>query len=173
MLSLALEYRDEAQSLAAWLICIAAFVWGGGPERGIAAIWIIVFKGLDIALSLPWQGYLQGIDVRALYVASDLFALAAFAMIAVHANRFYTLWIASFQVLAMLAHVAKELSDHISTISYAVLAFMPGYFQLGLLAGGLMLHVRRRRRNGPYRDWRLGHAAPGWQLLLSHRGHKA
>lgn len=173
MIGLVLEYRDEIQSVAAWLVCIAALVWGGGPEKAIGLIWLVLFKGLDNLVRVGLPTNLSNEIAHSFYVVNDLFALAAFVVIAVHANRFYTLWIASFQVLAMLAHLAKELSDHISSISYAVLAFMPGYFQLGLLAGGLILHVRRRRRTGPYRDWRLGNAAPGWQLLLSRRGHKA
>lgn len=167
MLSLALEYRDEAQSMAAWLICFAAFIWGGGPERGIAVVWVLVFKGLDIAMSLSWQAAFRGDQISTLYAVSDLLALVCFILIAVNANRMYTLWIASFQMLAVLAHVAREMSDQISAISYAVLAFAPGYFQLGLMAGGVMLHVQRERRNGPYRDWRQGQDSPGWQLLLS------
>lgn len=167
MLGLILEYRDEVQSLAAWLICVAAFVWGGGPERGIAVAWIVIFKGLDTALSISSLGSFRGDALSTIYAASDLLALACFVLVAVHANRLYPLPIASLQVLAVLAHVARELSDQISAISYAVLAFFPGYFQLGLLAGGVVLHVRRTRLNGPYRDWREGNGAAAWQQLLS------
>jgi len=35
------------------------------------------------------------------------------------------------------------------------------------MAGGLILHARRKRLHGAYRDWRLGNRAAGWQLFLS------
>lgn len=172
MLSLALEYRDEFQAFAAWLICFAALIWGGGPERAIALTWLVLFKGLDKAAQLIWGTQFLPDQLGMFFAANDLLALAAFVTVALHANRMYTLWIASFQVLAVLAHMARELADQISPISYAIMAIAPGYFQLGLMAGGLILHVRRKRSHGHYRDWRQGETAAAWQAFLSSFGHR-
>lgn len=167
MLSLVLEYRAEAQSIAAWMICLAALVWGGGPEKAIALTWLVLFKGLDTVYRAIWGAQFSHNNLEILSAINDFMALVAFVVIALNANRLYALWIAAFQVLAMLAHVVRELVDQVSAIAYTILAFAPGYFQLGLMAGGLILHARRKRLHGAYRDWRLGNHAAGWQLFLS------
>lgn len=170
MWSLALEYRDEVQSVAAWLICLAALVWGSGPERAIALVWLVIFKGLDNAFRALWATEFRADELSAYFAFNDVLALAAFVLVALHANRLYPLWFAAFQLLAVLAHLARELAEQISSISYAILAIAPGYFQLAILAGGLFMHRRRLRRYGPYRDWRLGERAPRWQAALSRPG---
>lgn len=171
MLNLAFEYRDEFQSIAAWLICSAALVWGGGPERAIALTWLVLFKAVDNTVRVVWGTQFMPDGLAMFAAVNDLAALAIFVFVALQANRVYTLWIAALQLLVLLAHVARGLADQISPISYTILAFAPGYFQLCLLAGGLFLHTKRRRRFGGYRDWRPGVGTKGWMLALSKTVH--
>ncbi len=84
----------------------------------------------------------------------DVFLLVALVPIALHANRSYPLWIAALQVVATLAHLARGLFDQIAPIAYAILFVAPSYFQIILLAAGIVLHIRRQRRHGSYRSWR-------------------
>lgn len=173
MLELFLEYRAEGQSILAWLLCLAAIVWGGGPERAIALVWLVLFKGLDSIFRDILGAQFRVDELSAFFAFNDLLALVAFVIVAVNANRLYTLWIAAFQIVAMLAHVAREMVEQVSAMSYVILAFGPGYFQLALLAGGLIMHVKRVRRNGPYRGWRRGVHFAGWQALVSTVGRRA
>lgn len=95
---------------------------------------------------------LQGVDLGHLFI--DLSACAAMIVIALRANRMYTLWLAGLQILAFLAHLARELVETISPIAYAILYMGPFYFQIIILAFGIWLHHRRVTLHGNYRQWR-------------------
>ena len=149
------EPRIYTQALLAWIICIAALVWGGGPERAVAVTWLLVFElGSRILPPLVGEGY-QFDSVDTWLGTADLLAGSLWVLIALYANRNYTLWIAGLQLLAMTSHLAKGLVETISPIAYAVMAVTPSWFQLAFLAIGVVRHVQRKRRYGSYRDWRV------------------
>nr|WP_298895007.1 hypothetical protein [uncultured Altererythrobacter sp.] len=152
------EYRLIAQNVLAFGLIVGAFLWGGGPERAVAATWLIAFEiASRIRRSLVGEVQLADVDV---YLASaDLVAGICWIAIALYANRNYTLWIAGLQVLAMSAHVARGIAEAVSPIAYFTMVAAPGWFQLFFLAGGLVAHVRRKRRFGKYRDWRFSRNA--------------
>lgn len=156
---LASDYRIIAQDVLAVVLLVAAFIWGGTPERAVAAAWVIIFKGTSYLRAMIWPGSLQLMDIDVVLAGSDLAAGIVFVAIALYANRNYTLWVAAMQVLAVSAHLARGLVESISPIGYAVMVVAPGWLQLLFLAIGLVRHARRKARYGPYRDWRLaGHA---------------
>ena len=163
MLALILEYRAEAQSVFTWLLCFAALVWGGGPERAIALVWLVLFKIIDGIYDTVWDPPFRPEQLDIFSATNDTVALVILVVVAVKANRMYPLWIAAFQVLATLSHFANAMAEHITPIAYVILAVTPGYFQLLLLAGGLLAHMRRGRKHGVYRDW-LGTAGPAQQF---------
>lgn len=158
---LASEYRIYAQDALALTICGCALVWGGGPERAVAATWLIVFQlGLLVYEEFVSLGYqLLGIDLW--LASSDWLAGLIWIAVALYANRNYTLAIAGLQLLAMIAHLARGLTDLISPVSYVVMYAAPGWFQLMFLAIGLVRHIQRKRRYGTYRDWRVTKPASG------------
>lgn len=84
----------------------------------------------------------------------DMVAAVALIVIAVRANRIYTLWLAGLQIIAVFAHLARGLSEAISTIAYVVMFSGPSYFQIIILGSGIWLHYRREQRHGNYRSWR-------------------
>ena len=143
-----------AQDIFAWTICIAALVWGAGPERAVALVWLIFFELVPGGYLLATNdGFdLEGISPLLAFV--DLAAVVCWVAIALYANRNYTLWIAAMQVLAMTAHLARGLVEAISPVAYVTMVMVPGWLQLLLLAVGLARHILRKRKYGPYRDWR-------------------
>ena len=149
------DSRMIAQDILAWAICIAALVWGGGLERAVALVWLVFFEivpgGYALATGLGTN--LDGIDPLLAFV--DLAAVVFWVAIALYANRNYTLWIAAMQVLAVTAHLARGLVEAISPVAYVTMVAVPGRFQLLLLAIGLGRHIARKRKFGPYRDWRI------------------
>ena len=155
---LASDYRLIAQDVLAFSLIAAAFLWGGGPERAVAATWLIVFE-IGGRIRRNFVDNLQLADIDVFLASADLIAGASWIMIALYANRSYTLWIAGLQVLAMAAHLARGIAEAISPIAYLTMVAVPGWFQLFFLAGGLLLHVRRRKRSGDYRDWRFSNAS--------------
>ncbi len=151
---LASEYRPLVQNALAISTCLAAFVWGAGPERAMAAVWLVCFElaGM-IYRSVLGGGYqLQSTDF---YLAStDFCAAALWTLIALNANRNYPLIIAALQLLVMSAHLARGFIEAISPVAYATMVIAPGWLQLVVLAMGVSRHCQRHRRFGPYRAWR-------------------
>lgn len=152
---LASENRIIAQDALAFILCLAALFWGGGPERAVAATWFFIFEIAGRAYRAIWGASIQLVGVDYFLASSDILAGIIWILIALYANRTYVLWIAGLQMLAIMAHLARGLAESISPIGYGVMVVAPGWFQLFLLAGGLIGHVRRKRKYGPYRDWRI------------------
>lgn len=156
MLSLILEYRSEFQFAAGLLICTAALVWGGGPERAIGLVWLLMVEALDMSYHALFDATFTLTATDAFHASLDIGLSAAFVTIAIQANRTYCLWIAALQLVATTAHFAREIATMMTPIAYAILAIGPSYFQILLLAIGLIFHIRRKKTWGSYRDWRIG-----------------
>ena len=152
------EYRPFLQEIVAWTVCCAALLWGGSPERIVAATWLVLFE-LGEMLYVELFGEARQLETIDWYFASvDFLAAVILITIAIYANRNYTLWIAAMQLLSFVAHISRGLIDAISPITYAIMVIAPGWLLLLFLAAGLIRHVRRRRKYGSYRAWRASPA---------------
>lgn len=149
------DYRALVQQYLSWSLIVAAFVWGGGPERAVAATWLVCFKGTKFVRDYVFDGGRQLLDVDFYWAFSDLTAGALFVAIGLFANRNYTMWIAGLQLLAMSAHIARGVAEAVSPIGYAFMVIGPSWIQLFFLGIGLLRHVLRKRKHGEYRDWRI------------------
>jgi len=149
------ENRVLAQQYLSWFLIITAFIWGGGPERAVASTWLICFKLTGFLRDNLVGDEMQLADVDFYWAFSDLAAGVSWIVIALYANRNYTLGIAGLQVLAMTAHVARGLAEAVSPIGYVFMVAAPGWCQLLLLTIGLIRHILRKRKHGQYRDWRI------------------
>lgn len=158
-------YRVTLQHLASLLLAAAIWRWGGGPERWLMAIFLV-------SMVLPvypirWlresatdhEAYLQ------VWLVIDVIVTGPLIAIALNANRNYPLWIAAFQVVALVAHAVEVMVDTVSSLASAVLMVGPSYGILLVLAGGFVRHLIRLRRFGPYRDWRLSPPSLMWLRL--------
>lgn len=154
MLELFLEYRGVAQEYLVWLVCIAALFWGGGPEKAVALVWVVLFKGADNLYHFAIDQAYQLSSVDLFHAANDVAAAVAFIWIALNANRMYTLWIAAFQLVSVTAHVARDLAETVTPIAYAVMAIGPSWAMLIAMIAGLVGHWRRTKDHGEHRDWR-------------------
>ncbi|MDJ0979227.1 MAG: hypothetical protein QNI87_11940 [Erythrobacter sp.] len=149
------EYRPVVQNVLAYAICLAALVWGAGPERAIALAWLLLFEAVPGIYKTFWGARFQLEEVDILFASLDLCAGAFWLIVALNANRNYPLVIAALQLLVISAHIARGLIDAISPVAYAAMVMAPGWLQLLLLGAGLVRHVLRERTYGPYREWRV------------------
>ena len=154
-------YRAPAQHLVGLLLVAAVWRWGGSPERWLAAVFIATMVvpvyvtrtlGIQTFAVGPWANY---------YVLIDVVAAVLFVGVALNANRNYPMGIAAFQLVAVGAHMVEAMADSASPLAIAILVIGPSYFQLLLLLGGFIRHVRRERQFGPYRAWRTAPPAIG------------
>ncbi|QFT78882.1 hypothetical protein [Erythrobacter sp. THAF29] len=155
MFDLVIEYRVEAQRILSFVLLIAALRWGGAPEKILAVVFVAIFTVPLTAFEILTDSPLMFGGSTIVRVGLDLVALALFMFVALNANRSYPLWVAGFQVVALAAHMVSGIVDVITPLAYAILVIGPSYFQLIFMAVGLMLHIRRKKRYGQYRDWRV------------------
>lgn len=134
-------------------LLVAAFKVGDEPERIVAAalMGMLIFSGINLIL-FDHSPLSTNIDLG--FFIIDGLTAAVLIAVALKANRIYTLWMAGFQIIALLAHFARGLTEAISPIAYVILVVGPSYFQIIILTFGIWLHHRRVRRHGTYRPWR-------------------
>lgn len=150
MLLLSGEFRYWLQMALFAALALAAWRWGGGPERALAA----VLAGMALVDGANHQLFADAQSIEFGHFAIDLAAALIATAIALFANRMYSLWFAAFQILSVMAHLAQGLAHGIAKLAYVMMYTGPSYFQIFLLAGGIWFHHRRVRRFGSYRSWR-------------------
>ncbi|MAO04773.1 MAG: hypothetical protein CL804_09715 [Citromicrobium sp.] len=129
----------------AFLIVAAslAFARGGGPEKVVAGILCAWFAGNGVLR------YLYGASTYRSFegwiFVSEVIALALFVVIALWANRYWTLWLASVQLIAVLGHVLGWVGLTQHPLVYAIFTQTPFWLAILLLLFGS-----------------LGDRAPGW-----------
>lgn len=155
------ELRGNIQDWLVVIACGSALIWGGFPERGVALTWLIVFELASVIATSVFGHNNQLVTIDTINAAKDVIAGLLFVSIALFANRMYTLWIAGLQLLAVFGHLSRGLSELMSPIAYAVMQTVPGWLQLFMLGFGVLFHIRRKRKFGKYRDWRLPYPQSG------------
>lgn len=148
------DTRAHLQDIVAWAICLAALVWGAGPERAVALVWLVLFELVSNAYRSITGADIRVDDIDPFSAMIDACAVICWVAIALYANRNYTLWIAAMQLLAVTAHLARGLVEAIAPLGYIIMVAVPGWVQLFLLGAGLTRHILRKRQHGQYRDWR-------------------
>ncbi|MEM7687769.1 MAG: hypothetical protein AAF291_02005 [Pseudomonadota bacterium] len=162
----AFDHRSLIQDFLTCAICVAAFVWGAGPERAVILIWVVTFEILMVPYRAMWGASIQLQTIDVSFVVADLVAGILWVIVALNANRVYPLFIAALQILIVAAHMVRGVIEAISPAAYAVMFTAPGWLQLVIMAVGLSRHIQRERQYGPYRDWR---SPSPWFTWLSYR----
>lgn len=155
-------YRVSAQHIASLLLAAAIWRWGGAPERWLISIFLATMVVPIYVIDWMAPGPAESGPLAPFVFLLDLAAAMLFVAIALNANRNYPLWIAAFQMVAVVAHLVKAMVDSISPLAFAILVIGPSYCQLLLIFGGFGRHWLRERRFGPYREWRLTPPGLNW-----------
>jgi hypothetical protein len=134
------------------LACLYALGKGGAPERWAAVSYAAAFAA-SIAATLFANSFYSTLEWGVFAV--DLLLAAALLLLALHANRYWTLWAASFQIVAICAHLAKMLVPEILAPAYAAVLIIWSYAAIPLLMIGTMRHQSRLIRYGSDANWSL------------------
>jgi hypothetical protein len=131
-------------------VSVYAITRGGAPERAVGLSLLIAALATRL-LQQPLAARFVTVEWGGLVV--DLALLAVLLIVALHADRFWPLWVAAFHALGTGAHMVRGLDHGIEPVAYAILVASWSYPIVLLLAVGTMRHADRRKRQGHDRDW--------------------
>lgn len=136
------------------LLVGAAWRWGAAPERICTCGMFLFFGPIDFAYHaiLSRGSFYATLDLG--HFAIDLAVATVFFAVALQANRVYPLWLTALQLLTLLGHFSRQVSEAIGQLAYALLSYSPFILQVTTLAVAIFLHARRVRRYGSYPSWR-------------------
>jgi hypothetical protein len=118
-----------------------AMLKGGRPER-IGATILAVGSVLTVAALPSWASHVGPVEIGILIV--DVACLAAFALLALRADRFWPIWVSALVGVGALGHLARWFDGpEISTRVYAMSLAIWSYPMLALIAIGTLHHQRR------------------------------
>ena len=125
--------------------------WRGGlPERAVGAL-LLVAAILSSAIPLTtWHEY---VALNRGLLLIDATLLAILMLVAVRANRYWPMWLAALQLVAIGVHGVRAYDPHILPIVYARIVGEIAYPMLALLVIGTVRHHSRALRLGGERDW--------------------
>lgn len=138
----------------AWMaLCCGYAGWrGGAPERigaglqvGAFALTVFVHRAFDAA------GFRSANVATA---AIDVLLLAALVTLAWRSTRYWPLWIAGWQLAAIVAHLAKTIDPAMLASGYAIQAQIWAYPMLAATAAGAWRHHLRLRDGRDDPSWK-------------------
>lgn len=148
------------------LLSAAALRWGAAPERVCAATLFLMTYGDAAYHAAVGQGPIYGtVDIAHLLI--DVCVAAAFIGVALRANRVYPLWLAAFQLVSVVSHFAREVTEIFPKLAYGLMTYVPYYVVLLIMAGGIWRHAMRTKRHGPYRSWRSSSSPSRARMRMS------
>jgi cytochrome bd-type quinol oxidase subunit 2 len=132
------------------LVSLYALVRGGAPERSAAAMYLVAYILSAWATQLTSEQYGS---VQWLVLGVDCGLLAALVSLALKANRYWAIWAASFQLIAVIAHLAMMLFPDIAAPAYATALLIWSYAVLPMLAVATYRHSQRLACHGTDPAW--------------------
>ena len=132
------------------LVSLYALIKGGAPERSAAALYLTAYGMSAAATQWTDSDYL---GVQWLILGIDFALLIALAVLASMANRYWGIWAASFQLIAVIAHLAVVLFPQIAAQAYALALLIWSYAMLPLMAAATYRHQQRLDQFGEDPAW--------------------
>lgn len=123
------------------LCCGYALLRGGAPERVAAGLQVGAFAFTILVHRLFEGAAFQVTSVGTAVI--DLVLLMALIVLAWRSTRFWPLWIAGWQLAAIVAHLAKLLDPAMIPAGYAIQAQIWAYPMLVATAAGAWRHRSR------------------------------
>ena len=119
-----------------------AFARGGGPERAMGAAMLAAAATTYLAgRELPYRF----VSVEGGVLGVDAMLLLAMLLIALNADRWWTMWVVALQALGTGAHLARALDPHLDRTAYGIMISAWSYPMVLLLVIGTLRHDRRRK----------------------------
>lgn len=132
------------------LSLLAIFAWqrGGTPERHVALILIGMFVAnvSHWAFAGHWTPYES---VPWFRIGIDGIGFVLILGVALHADRWWPLWVSSVQLLSVLAHLLRIVDADIPALAYAIMDQWPFWIAIVITGAGIYSHHRRQQTGTP------------------------
>lgn len=133
------------------LVCCAYVAFKGGAPEKIGVSIILIGSILSTAaLTSPARRF-TSVEVGVVIV--DAAAFLALLVLSMRAERFWTLWVTAFQLIATVAHAVKLIESDMIRAVYAIVMGLWTYPVLLIIVFGTWNHQRRLARNGVDKSW--------------------
>lgn len=129
--------------------CGYALLRGGAPERIAAALLVVTIEASWLLLT-PFSIRFRHVELGVFLV--DIFLFVAFYALSLPSRRFWPIWIAAFQGMGMVSHLAV-FAPHVIQWAYGNAVQLWSYPMLILLGVGTYRHRQRLKRTGRDRAW--------------------
>ena len=126
------------------LVAVYACRKGGKPERHVAFILsgMLFINSIYAAIAGQLTDYQQ---VPWFRVTLDLVGFVLILAVALRADRWWPLWVAGVQLLAVLAHLLRAIDASVPPLAYAIMERWPFWIAIILTGIGTYFHARRER----------------------------
>lgn len=132
------------------LVIAYATLKGGAPERLTA----LIIVAASISTVTTWApSHLRYVSVDVGILVTDFVMMVALVALAMKAERFWTLWVAAFQVMQFASHIPELLVPGLLPVTYKIVISVWSYPMLFLLAAGTYRHNQRIALYGNDRSW--------------------
>lgn len=130
--------------------CIYALARGATPERLVAGMMALAALATTVVPVRAGVSYF-GLELPVLTI--DVALLLGLAALAARADRFWPMWVAALQLLAIAIHGVRLYDQELLPIVYARGVGWVAYPMIALLVAGVYRHRDRVRKAGPEADW--------------------
>lgn len=131
------------------LTCVAAYRWGGWPERAVSLFYAVALVATALVLE-PYAKPFVSIQVGLLIV--DALLVASLVLLALRTQRGWLIWASSFQIIGTLGHLSKLVRPDMSRLAYGLMEGASGWPTLLALMIGIWRHHRSSRRTAAARS---------------------
>lgn len=137
-----LMIRFILQVISLVSVFVAAWRVGGKPEKYMASIYLTMLATSLIGAFL-FDDFGAGLEQsQTLRFLLDFAALIAVTTVALRYDRWWTLWVGSVQLIAVIAHALKLAGLSIHLLAYGIMERWPTWIAIALTGLGTWLHYR-------------------------------
>jgi hypothetical protein len=126
------------------LACVVYALWKGGKPERLAAVAMLLAAILTPLLYSPAGDRFGDVEYRVLAV--DVALLLVCISLALTTDRYWLIWTAALQLVAVLAHIAKIADPEMMRNGYAFLVAIWSYPMLATLALGTWSQHKFRKQ---------------------------
>lgn len=135
-----------------------ALMRGGSPEKIVGSS-LLLAMAATFLLQNPQVKRFSVVEPGVFFV--DCMLLTVLLLVALSADRFWTLWLVAMQSFSVFAHIVRMLDGAVYPAAYAVLVASWSYPMILLMVVGTACHQGRCRIRGGDVDWSFGSTSSG------------